>query len=584
MCVVIKINLINREHIFELPESSSTINVISETYNRLLEDSVDNLWKWHVKDQRINISIRNPSQLEIEVDTEHFSLDSWKNMIHPHDREEAERVWTEFIDLRKEKYENLYRVVNKDGAYKWLLSKGRSIKDDQNEIIYIIGYHIDVTEKYILKEELYCLSHYDKLTHLSNKDKLKRDFELIIKSLKPSSEIAFIQIDIDNFGYINNTLGHEIGYELIKNFAIFLSTRYMKKHSVARMNEDEFLIIYEFSGGRTELEKELAEVLYESKNTGFIRDNEVRISCSIGVSIYEHHGQDFHDLIRKSSTALHSAKKNLKDQYVIYSQQLGASVYYNMHMINQIRMGLEEEAFEMYYQPIVHLKTGKLVSLEALIRWNHLGKGFISPENFIPIAENSGQIIPLEKWIFENVFKQIRKWTLDEPVAIKFSINMSAKGLVTGDIITFLESLLRKYQIEPSKVEFEVTETAVFKNIDYTLAVFEKLKALGFGLTLDDFGVGYSSLSYLSILPIDKVKLDRKFISNMERSRRDFLLVKSIIDTAHNLNLEIVAEGIENNSQIELLNELNCDYIQGYHFGRPQSGSMTNISDMYSYK
>ena len=581
---MIKINLINGEHIFETQETVSNINTISSTYNLLLEDSVDNLWKWHVRDQQINISMKSQSQLKIAMDTEHLSLESWKNMIHPRDREEAEKVWTEFIDRRRDKYENLYRMINKDGEYKWLLSKGRSIKDDQNEIVFIVGYHIDVTEKYILKEELYCLSHYDKLTHLSNKDKLNRDFEFIIKNLKPDSKIAFIQIDIDNFGYINNTLGHEIGYELIKNFALFLTKRYVQKHSVARINEDEFLIIYEFSGSRTELEKELAQVLYESKHTNFITDSEVRISCSIGVSIYEHRGQDFHDLLRKSSTALHSAKENLKDQYVIYSHQLEASAYYNMHMVDQIRIGLEEDAFEMYYQPIRSLKTGELIALEALIRWHHLEKGFVSPDNFIPIAENSGQIIPLEKWIFEDVFKQIKQWTILEKTDIKFSINMSAKGLVTGDIIFFLESLLEKYQIEPSSVEFEVTETAVFNNIEYTLSVLEKLKNLGFKLTLDDFGVGYSSLSYLSILPIDKVKLDRKFISNIEKSERDFLLVKSIIDTAHNLNLEIVAEGIENNSQIELLSELSCDYIQGYYCGRPQSGSMTNIREIYRYK
>ncbi|MBF4692412.1 putative bifunctional diguanylate cyclase/phosphodiesterase [Fusibacter ferrireducens] len=574
---MIKINLIDRDHIFEIPEARSDINSISDNYNLLLEDSVDDLWNWHVKDQQISVSVRHPSHLGIEMEREQFTLDSWKNKIHPQDREDAERVWTEFINLRQEKYKNLYRVINRDGQYKWLLSRGRAIKNDRGEIVHIIGYHIDVTEKYTLKKELYCLAHYDQLTQLSNKDKLKRDFELTIKNLKLNSEIAFIQIDIDNFGYINNTLGHEIGYELIKNFATFLSKRYRHQHSVARINEDEFLIIYEFSGGINELEKELAEVLYESKNMCFMENSEVRISCSIGVSIYEHHGQTFHDLIGKSSTALHSAKENLKDQYVIYSQQLGSSVYYNMHMINQIRKGLEEESFEMYYQPIVYLKTGKLTSLEALIRWNHLGKGFISPESFIPIAENSGQIIALEKWIFENVFKQIKTWTLSGSLDIKFSINMSAKGLVTGDLIVFLESLLRKYPIDPSIIDFEVTETAVFKNIDYTLAVLEKLKGLGFGLTLDDFGVGYSSLSYLSILPIDKVKLDRKFISNIERSRRDFLLVKSIIDTAHNLNLEIVAEGIENNSQVELLNELNCDYIQGYHFGRPQDAELTGL-------
>ncbi|GAU76620.1 diguanylate cyclase phosphodiesterase [Fusibacter sp. 3D3] len=574
---MIKINIMNRKHIFEAQEEMSDVNVISETYNQLLEDSVDNLWKWHVKDDWINISMRDQSQLELEIDANDFSLESWKSLIHPHDREDAEKVWAQFILHKREKYENLYRVINKSGAYKWLLSKGRAVKNAGNEIVYIIGYHIDVTEKYILKEELYSLSHYDKLTHLANKDKLKHDFELIIQNLKASSEIAFIQVDIDNFGYISNTLGHEMGYELIKNFAKFLSERYMKTHAIARINEDEFLIIYEFNGGRNELEKELAEVLHQIKNTGFITDNETRISCSIGVSIYGVHGQDFYDLIKKSSTALHSAKKNLKDQYIIYSQQLGTSVYYNMHMINQIRMGLEDEAFEMYYQPIIHLKTGQLTSVEALIRWNHPENGFVSPDNFIPIAENSGQIIQLEKWIFENVFKQIRQWTMSERLNINFSINMSAKGLVTGSIIPFLESMLEKYQVDPSYIEFEVTETAVFNNIEYTLSVLEKLKSLGFRLALDDFGVGYSSLSYLSILPIDKVKLDRKFICNIERSERDFLLVKSIIDTAHNLNLEIVAEGIENTRQVELLNELNCDYIQGYHCGRPQDARLTSL-------
>lgn len=490
--------------------------------------------------------------------------------LHPEDLDRAEKNLYDFLTGITDYYENVYRMQNKEGLYKWVLSKGKGIQNNQGKISYIAGSHTDITEKIEMEKQLYLLAYTDKLTKLSNREKLNKDFKEIIKRDLKNKKIVFFYIDIDEFGYINNTLGYEEGNKIIKKTADFLQERYGKEHYLARVSSDEFLVMYESEDNIQSIEKELNSLILEIKRGRLFEKHEIILTVSIGAAIYEDHGKDFFELIRKADTALYCAKMNGKDQFKIYTPQMADKVYSTNDLINQIRVGMEKEEFEMHYQPIYQARTNNLAGFEALIRWNHPFRGLVPPLDFIPVAEVSGQMKSLEKMIFTEVFDQVGKWMEDGEIPFFVAINLSAKGLLESDIVEFLKELLLKYKVKAERIEFEVTETAMIHNLSNSLKVLTEIRELGFKISLDDFGKGYSSLSYLKRLPIDKVKLDREFIEDIENPRDQFL-INSIIDLSQNLNLEVVAEGVEKQEELSLLEGMNCDYIQGFLLGKPSS-------------
>lgn len=426
-----------------------------------------------------------------------------------------------------------------------------------------------------LEKKLHYVTYYDSLTKLYNKDKIHIKFKNLQKNNFLGYNIAFFFVDIDNFAYINSLLGYNEGNNIIKRFSDFLKFRY-ENHLIARLSADEFLIIYKFAGSKAGLESELDSFVREIRDRSFSKVCEINLTISIGVSIYEEHGSNFYDLIKNADTALFCAKANGKDRYEIYKNQMELNVFDNVDLINQIKVGLKKDEFEMYYQPIISTDTETLAGLEALIRWKHTKNGFIPPDRFIPIAEEYGMMLQIERWVIESVFYQVEKWVDMGDIPIFVSINLSSKGLLENNLVEFLTELLTKYRIEPEKIQFEVTETSMISNLGASVHILDELRETGFKLALDDFVVGYSSLNYLKNLPINKVKLDKSLIDNIVKDNKEKLLIKALIDMSHYIDLEVVAEGIEMQEQAELLSSLNCDYIQGYYYGRPSPKEQIN--------
>lgn len=556
------------KRINELRKENKRLKEVCKNYKLLLDDSKQGVWEWDVTNDLYRIFTSSKESYSYNFDGESFSLETWKKMIHPEDVDKAVHNLQSILDKKKEVYENMYRLQTKSGDYRWVLSKGKAIKSSEGDVIMLKGSHTDITEKLELEQKLFDLSFYDSLTKLSNKEKLIIDFNELVRSQSTHSGIAFFFIDIDNFGYINNLLGYNEGNKVIKRFSQFLSSRYYN-HIISRFSVDEFIVIYQFEGSIEEVKMELEQLLQTLRTKCFINLYDIRLSVSIGVAIYKEHGQEFYDLLKNSDTALYYAKENGKDRYEIYHEHMELKVFNYIDLVNQIRVGMKKEEFQMYYQPIIDAKKGNIVSLEALIRWKHTRNGFISPNTFIPIAENSDIMKTLEKWIIEEVFSQIKTWIDEKELPLFISINLSSKGLLERNLVEFLKEMLDKYQICPEKVEFEVTETSLIKNLNNSLEILNDLRKIGFRIVLDDFGKGYSSLNYLKKLPLNKVKLDKSFIDEMETSEKDQLLVKSIIALSHSLDLKVVAEGIERLKQKDLLESMGCDYIQGYYYGRP---------------
>ena len=547
-----------------------------ERYNLVLQGANDGIWDWDVKNDVYSVSFKDKDIFDYSMDRPSFSIEVWKNTLHPDDREEAVKIFEEFLASGQKNYENIYRLQTRNGKYRWILSKGVAQFDDNGKIVRVAGSHTDITQTMELEKKLFSLAYYDKLTKLPNMEKIKEDFRKLMETKVEKRNIAFLYMDIDDLGYINNTLGFDTGNALLENFADFLRARFGKENCIARINADNFLVVLKYFEDLKSLKNILRRFVRDIKNEKLLEGQAVSVTISIGVSIYKEHGFDFYDLLRCSDTALYLAKKSGKDQFKIYDSKMGEYVYNTNKMINKIHMGFKNNEFRVFYQPIISLTTGLMVGLEALIRWVHPNKEPIDLAEFITTAESSGQIVRLESWVIEEVFMQTKNWVELGDLPLFVAINLSAKGMIEKDLPAFLDGMLKKYNVKPGKIEFEVTETALLYNLENSMSILNKLKSRGFRISLDDFGTGYSSLNYLKILPVNKVKLAQNFIENIERNYKDQLLVKSIIELSHGMGLEVVGEGVEYPSQNELLSTFGCDYIQGYYYGRPQPVDQIN--------
>ncbi len=531
----------------------------------ILDDVQDGLWEYEISTDKYTIISKNKDFSYLNQNEE--SIVSLIKHVHPEDRGMVIEYVNQFIlNNNEEWYENSYRVIDNDRNYVWIFSKGILERDLLGRPYKIYGYHKNINEKKELEERLSSLAYFDRLTETFNKERISLEF-YSLTCVKNKENIAFFLINIDDFGYINNTIGYTQGNELLRKFATFLKFRYGDDY-VSRINEDEFLILYPYKNIQN-IEEEISDLFYEVNFQNFIDIHNIFISISAGISIYMKDSENFDELFKFADISLYNSKISGKNRFTFYSKEMSESTYKMLDMIKDVKIGIEKDEFEMYYQPIIDCKTKLLVGLEALIRWNHPLKGYISPQLFIKASEEYGEIKKIEYWIIENIFKQVQKWSekLDLPLFV--SINLSAKGLLEGLLVPYLEKMIKVYKIDPNKIEFEITETALLKNLNKSLVEIQALKNMGFKISLDDFGTGYSSLNYLKILPIDKVKLDKSFIDNIEKSNKDQMLTQSIIDISHNMGFEVVAEGIEKKEQEKILLDFNCDYFQGFLYCKP---------------
>lgn len=535
-----------------------------DRYRLMLEGSKDEIWEWDIKNDLYHIVFNKQKNFPMKGIG---PIDNWKGLLHEKDKNHFDENLDIFLRCGEGIYENTYRVLDKDGNYRWIYSRGIGEKNKSGRIVRMAGSHTDITQELELNERLYKRAYYDQLTELPNGEKNKIEF-IKLKRIGLDSAV-FLYIDIDYFSYINNTRGYDVGDKLLKEQADFLNQIIKGEYILSRINADEFLIILKDHNLDNSLKIELNRILKSIREKVFLEKHGLHLTCSIGVSIYPNHGEEYNELVKKANIALHSAEKNGRDQYKIYTDEMDGQMYNTFDIVQQIRKGIENQEFYLVYQPIVNAKTGKRKGLEALVRWNHPFKKNISPAEFIPIAEESSQINPLEKYILERIFRDCEKWKKNEFMPDFVSINLSAKGILDNGIVDFIKNILEKYRVLPWEIELEITETAMMNSMDKTLQVLMELKNLGFKLALDDFGTGYSSLNHLNSFPFDTVKLDKSFIDKLSGERRDKLIVDSIIKLCHNMELDVVAEGVETKDQEKILREMNCDYMQGYLYGKP---------------
>lgn len=463
-------------------------------------------------------------------------------------------------------FEMVYRIKSATGEHKWILDRGRCYKEQDQ--YFIEGVMLDITERELVRQQIEYLGIQDPLTELYNRFKFNDELvQAVSHSKKNGEQFAMLFIDLDRFKNINDSLGHQLGDRLLQKVAQRLQQILPKEHFLARMGGDEFVILIRNIEKIKDIEVLAADINRHLRQVFRVDSYELRTSCSIGISLCPNDSEHSHILWRYADTAMYQVKKSGGDGFKFFTQEMGDMVQHRINIEHNFIPAFNNNQFELFFQPQVDINSNKILGCEALIRWFHPELGNISPAEFIPIAEETGFINTLGDWILEESIIQLTQWLEYNPDFI-MSINVSAIQISDG-FPKRIERLLKKYNISGSSVELEITESLLMENIDHILPLLNQIKDIGVGFAIDDFGTGYSSLSYLRYLPINKLKIDRAFIMNIENDKDDVSMVKAIIAMSKSLNLIVLAEGIENSNQLDLLQNLSCDRYQGYYFNKP---------------
>lgn len=559
-----------REQFIKLQENKDALYKSEQRYGLAVEGADCGIWDWDLIENQVYFSPKWKSYLGYEDYEIKNTYTEWENLLHPEERDEVTLKITSYTLSKEGSYESTYRMRCKNGEYKWIYSKGKAIRNEEGKVIRIAGSHTDITEKKLLEDKISSMAYIDKLTELPNRLLFEEKVNELIEVKKLTNEgFALIYMDIDNFKHINDMLGHEFGDLLLKAIANILKDFIKSPNFVARSGGDEFAIIFDNIKDRKSVVNEVERLLKELRRSWSINSQDFYVSYSVGISVYPEHGINLSSLFKSADIAMYYVKKGMKDNYCFYSLEIENKNLNLIKKVNYLRQAIKKKEFYLLYQPIIDLNSGEVIGGEALIRWNHPIIGNIPPMEFIPLAEESGLINDIDKWVLETVLTHKKEWKEKLNSNIKISINMSGKKVTSDKVISEIRDLLNERNINPKEIQFEVTETSIMKDLEHSTYILRKIKELGIGIALDDFGTGYSSLTYLKKLPIDIVKLDREFINNVINKESDLVIVEHIINLIHDLNLEIVAEGIEIEEQRLILRERKCNYGQGYLFSKP---------------
>lgn len=463
-------------------------------------------------------------------------------------------------------------LIHRDGYQFAIEDSAAPIRDRQGTIIGAVLVFHDVSDKRSLLHQMTHQAHHDALTGLPNRllfnDRLS---QAIAHAHRKNKKAAALFLDIDRFKLVNDTLGHAAGDLLLKAVAERLKHLLRQGDTLARQGGDEFIILLPDVTSSHEAGIVAQKILELFSTPFFLVEEEVFVTSSIGISLYPTDGKDIESLIKHADTAMYYAKESGRNNFQFFTSTLNALAQERLDIERSLRRALESDEFVIYYQPVVSLSDEIIVGMEALVRWLHPHKGLISPGQFIPVAEDTGLIVPLGEWVLRTACAQASAWqTSGHPLRI--AVNLSARQFRQPNLVETIRKVLTETSLEPHLLELEITESIAAQDIDFTIAILNDLKAMGIHISIDDFGTGFSSLSYLRQFPIDTLKIDKSFVGDISLEQGDEI-VTAIIDLAQNLQLKVIAEGVETEEQLAFLKSKHCDEIQGYLFCQPLPSS-----------
>lgn len=541
--------------------------------NRLtIAGSLDSICEVDLKKKIMNFSLSINNILKDDKANEKIRYyRHWMKYIYDEDKENYCKGIKEFLNSNEVYYANQYRILNANNEIVWLEARSKATFDELGNKDYLYVSIKDITKEKLEKSKYGRLQYNDDLTGLPNRFFLR---EALIKkeidsSLKMKEKIALISVDIDGFKHINDTFGHNYGDELLRQVGERLKLMVGEDDILCRFSGDEFSFLIEHIKGYIDLENRAKQIIKLFNSPIKIFDNEVFISVSIGMALYPDHGEILSDLVYKADMAMYKAKSLGKNQYYLFEFNDLEKVNRIFSIEKDLSEALNKNEMYLVFQPKISTDNEEMVGLEALIRWNHLEKGFISPVEFIPIAEYTKTIIPIGRFVFDEACKKCRELLDMGYDNFKISVNLSKVQLEDKNLTNNFINILKKYNLEPRYIELEITESVIIDVLEKNLDVLDKLHKYGMSISLDDFGTGLSPLKYLKLLNLDCLKIDKSFIDDIGINKKSEHIIDGLIKLAHSLKLSVIAEGVETEEQIKYLKANNCDIIQGYYYAKP---------------
>ncbi|WP_137788589.1 GGDEF domain-containing phosphodiesterase [Bacillus sp. E(2018)] len=531
-------------------------------------DSIDvAIWSHNLKTNKLLITSGIEKLYGYPLQAFYDDSELWKKVIHPDD--------DEIINNRGIAIQNglittsEYRIMKPNGEIRWIQDRGIPFLDANNELVDFNSILIDITERKRAEITIEHMAYYDELTGLPNRNGFMQAIEKqIVESKLQNRNLALMYVDLDRFNVLNDTLGHSFGDLLLQKVAELLKVTVGYYGTVYRRSGDEFLILLNFKE-ISEIKQKAKQIIQAFTKPFKLSGQEVFTTPSIGISIYPENGSDSETLLKRADSALYQAKEKGRNTYQFFAEQRDGKMERRLNLEHGLRKALTNKEFFLVYQPLVHIGHNKILGVEALLRWNKEDEGMISPAEFIPIAEETGMILPIGEWVLREACMQGLSWLKNGFNDLLISVNISVRQLLEESFIERVESILSETEFPPASLELEITESTTMQNMEEALPILNALRTKGIRISVDDFGTGYSSLTYLRHLPVDTLKIDKMFIDDILTDQKAGAIVKTIIDMGHNLDFHVIAEGIESREQIDFLVEQGCIYGQGYHLHKP---------------
>lgn len=495
----------------------------------------------------------------------------WLEVVYPEDRQLVETSYQNLLEQGNSETE--YRILRPDGEVRWVSIRGHVSYDKNGIAMRIDGIIDDITQRKQVEEQLIHDALHDALTGLPNRTLFMERVELALQRAKQCKKYLFaiLFIDLDRFKLVNDSLGHAVGNRLLIAIAHLLKQCLRPRDTIARLGGDEFTILLDELNDITDATS-IAEQIQATLTSPFqLESYTIYTSASIGIVPSSIGYEQAADLLRDADIAMYRAKEQGKARYAIFDQVMYEQTLELLQLESDLRLALERQEFCLHYQPIISLATGRLTGFEALVRWQHPQQGLISPTKFIPVAEDTGLIVSLGEWVLHEACRQMHTWQVQFPTAfpLKISVNLASKQIKEPKLIEQIERILAETGLDGGYLKLEITESMLMEDVQETINTLLQIQAVNIQLSIDDFGTGYSSLGYLQRFPINTLKIDRSFVSQMNFDNEKFEIVRTITTLAHTLGMDVIAEGVETSEQFAQLRALGCEFAQGYFFSKP---------------
>ncbi|MCB1872613.1 MAG: EAL domain-containing protein, partial [Gammaproteobacteria bacterium] len=448
--------------------------------------------------------------------------------------------------------------------------------DSEGRILGIVQVSRDITEKLKAEDRIRFLAHHDALTGLPNRILLRDRFiQAANYAERAGHSVAVLFLDLDHFKDVNDSLGHKVGDRLLQEVVVRLASKVRSSDTVSRLGGDEFVVVVPQAGVQGTSEQIAGHILEALSETFHIDGHNLRLSASIGISVYPADGEEFDDLLKCADTAMYSAKQAGRNTYRFYSKEMNQVNSSRLQTLSLMKQALDNEEFTLFYQPQVEMESGRIVGLEALVSWNTHKLGRLRPGQFISLAEESGLIVPIGNWVLHQACRQVSEWNRILGCSVPIAINLSALQIRQSDFTESVLAALEQSKLPAQQLDLELTESMLLQDTSQVLKTVMGLKSLGVNLIMDDFGTGYSSLSYLKKFNLSGLKIDRSFITDLIHESEDAAIVRAIIQMSRSLGLTVVAEGVESIEQVAWLKREGCERAQGYYYYKPMDAQST---------